>query len=99
MSYNDFLMLFGARFVSLLVAVVVVLVIAGLALRWTSDAEAKFWIRRVRLVILLVLVGGFAISLFTGASVNLVPRSVIDRSAGDESKAALERRIEQGDKH
>lgn len=78
--------------VSAVVAVFVVCLVAALLLRNITDTDAKKWVRMGRNLILIFIAAGFGIMMFKAASVEAVPRSTIDRSAGDEAQQALEQR-------
>lgn len=75
---EDYLRLYLPQIVGVIIAVVFIVVAAAVAHRYFPDEQQT--IRTVRIVLVLLILFGFGIYLFTSGSVNVTPRKVIDRS-------------------
>lgn len=78
------------------ISIIVILLLAWLAIRWIPDSEdamsIKKWIRRGRNVLIAFACIGFIIFVVNAASVNLTPRSVIDRDDVNKQQEEFENR-------
>ena len=88
------------RYLPAVVSAVVLLAVFGtlglLALGWVRDDEAKRWIRRALLLLLLACVGGPFIYIFATRAVEGPSRHDVDRSLQAEQQKELQQRIQNG---
>ncbi|MBU2220330.1 hypothetical protein KKD81_00150 [Patescibacteria group bacterium] len=89
----DLLQQYLPGLVSAFVAALVIWLVSGYALKHTTDVDARKLIKGVRFILWAVIVASVVIVFIKAASVEAIPRSTIDRSAGDEAQQSLEERI------
>ena len=87
---EDYLRLYLGQIVGVIVALVVIAVAAVAAKRYVPDESRA--ISTGRNVLMVVVLFGFGIYLFTSGSVNVTSRKVIDRSDVLQQQKAFEER-------
>mgnify|MGYP001611200984 CR=1 FL=1 len=87
---EDYLRLYLGKIVGVIVALVVTMALAAVAKRYVP-AESRA-ISTGRNVLMVAVLFGFGIYLFTSGSVNVTPRKVIDRSDVLQQQKAFEER-------
>jgi len=89
----DLLQQYLPGLVSAFVAALVIWFVSGYALKYTTDENARKLIKGIRFILWALIVASIVIVFIKAASVEVIPRSAIDRSAGDEAQQSLEERL------
>ncbi|GEM_PF-6703519 len=79
--------------------IAVLWLIIWLAFKWVPKDEdtraAKMWVNRGGLVVTILIVVGFGLYAINAASVNLIPRSELDRNDVERQTDEYQRRIQE----
>ena len=78
------------------ITLIVVSVVAGLALAWTRQAEARRWIGRIWLAAAVLVVAGVVVFWVSTALVQGPHRTSVDRGLQDRQQQDLRRRLQDG---
>jgi len=90
---EDYLRLYLIQIVALIITVVIIIAVAFAVKRYAPmDEGERRIVNRVRNILIVIILFGFGLYLFSSGSVNVTPRKVIDRSEINKQQQEFEKR-------